>query len=121
MVWIPIKKEAVRVSGFLPHFSHILLSIFFFLKSLPKLLLLHLQDNVSNNSPILSFLLILLLSLWQTEVLKQLSPMGRLVVCAGDGAVQSSTNLYLSLSLFLVLLSPSVWIWILLIVLYICH
>lgn len=30
----------------------------------------------------------------QTEVLKQLSSMGRLVVCAGDGAVQSSTNLY---------------------------
>lgn len=29
----------------------------------------------------------------QTEVLKQLSSMGRLVVCAGDGAVQSSTNL----------------------------
>lgn len=38
----------------------------------------------------------------QAEVLKQLSSMGRLVVCAGDGAVQSSTNLYainLSLSL----------------------
>lgn len=30
----------------------------------------------------------------QTEVLKQLSSMGRLVVCAGDGAVQSLTNLY---------------------------
>lgn len=30
----------------------------------------------------------------QTEVLKQLSSMGRLVVCAGDSAVQSSTNLY---------------------------
>eukprot|EP00268_Persea_americana_P033770 TRINITY_DN33405_c0_g1_i1.p1 TRINITY_DN33405_c0_g1~~TRINITY_DN33405_c0_g1_i1.p1 ORF type:complete len:304 (+),score=55.36 TRINITY_DN33405_c0_g1_i1:42-914(+) len=29
----------------------------------------------------------------ETEVLKQLSSMGRLVVCAGDGAVQSSTNL----------------------------
>lgn len=32
--------------------------------------------------------------LLQTEVLKQLSSMGRLVVCAGNGAVQSSTNLY---------------------------
>ncbi|KAI4381807.1 hypothetical protein MLD38_007846 [Melastoma candidum] len=31
----------------------------------------------------------------ETEVLKQLSAMGRLVVCAGDGAVQSSTNLAL--------------------------
>ena len=31
--------------------------------------------------------------LLQTEVLKQLSSMGRLVICAGDGAVQSSTNL----------------------------
>ncbi|GMN57446.1 hypothetical protein TIFTF001_026548 [Ficus carica] len=31
----------------------------------------------------------------QTEVLKQLSSMGRLVVCAGIGAVQSSTNLAL--------------------------
>ncbi|KAI4386840.1 hypothetical protein MLD38_004738 [Melastoma candidum] len=31
----------------------------------------------------------------ETEVLKQLSSMGRLVVCAGDGAVQSSTNLVL--------------------------
>ncbi|XP_015893960.2 probable inactive shikimate kinase like 1, chloroplastic isoform X3 [Ziziphus jujuba] len=31
----------------------------------------------------------------ETEVLKQLSSMGRLVVCAGDGAVQSSTNLAL--------------------------
>uniref|UniRef100_A0A2P2KB28 Uncharacterized protein n=1 Tax=Rhizophora mucronata TaxID=61149 RepID=A0A2P2KB28_RHIMU len=30
----------------------------------------------------------------ETEVLKQLSSMGRLVICAGDGAVQSSTNLY---------------------------
>ncbi|KAI4386844.1 hypothetical protein MLD38_004738 [Melastoma candidum] len=30
----------------------------------------------------------------ETEVLKQLSSMGRLVVCAGDGAVQSSTNLH---------------------------
>ncbi|KAL0924099.1 hypothetical protein M5K25_004905 [Dendrobium thyrsiflorum] len=29
----------------------------------------------------------------ETEVLRQLSAMGRLVVCAGDGAVQSSTNL----------------------------
>ncbi|KAG6659019.1 probable inactive shikimate kinase like 1, chloroplastic isoform X1 [Carya illinoinensis] len=29
----------------------------------------------------------------ETEVLKQLSSMGRLVVCAGDGAVQSSANL----------------------------
>ncbi|XP_068656638.1 probable inactive shikimate kinase like 1, chloroplastic isoform X2 [Aristolochia californica] len=29
----------------------------------------------------------------ETEVLKQLSSMGRLVICAGDGAVQSSTNL----------------------------
>ncbi|XP_042384892.1 probable inactive shikimate kinase like 1, chloroplastic [Zingiber officinale] len=29
----------------------------------------------------------------ETEVLKQLSAMGRLVVCAGDGAVQSATNL----------------------------
>ncbi|OVA09631.1 Shikimate kinase/Threonine synthase-like 1 [Macleaya cordata] len=29
----------------------------------------------------------------ETEVLKQLSSMGRLVVCTGDGAVQSSTNL----------------------------
>ncbi|KAK4282210.1 hypothetical protein QN277_013614 [Acacia crassicarpa] len=29
----------------------------------------------------------------ETEVLKQLSSMGRLVVCAGNGAVQSSTNL----------------------------
>ncbi|KAI6700876.1 hypothetical protein NL676_015200 [Syzygium grande] len=29
----------------------------------------------------------------EAEVLKQLSSMGRLVVCAGDGAVQSSTNL----------------------------
>eukprot|EP00262_Sarcandra_glabra_P017996 TRINITY_DN633_c0_g1_i1.p1 TRINITY_DN633_c0_g1~~TRINITY_DN633_c0_g1_i1.p1 ORF type:complete len:305 (+),score=57.11 TRINITY_DN633_c0_g1_i1:45-917(+) len=29
----------------------------------------------------------------ETEVLKQLSSMGRLVVCVGDGAVQSSTNL----------------------------
>ncbi|GAV91151.1 SKI domain-containing protein, partial [Cephalotus follicularis] len=29
----------------------------------------------------------------ETEVLKQLSSMGRLVVCAGDGAIQSSTNL----------------------------
>ncbi|XP_073099705.1 probable inactive shikimate kinase like 1, chloroplastic isoform X1 [Elaeis guineensis] len=29
----------------------------------------------------------------ETEVLKQLSSMGRLVVCAGDGAVQGSTNL----------------------------
>lgn len=32
--------------------------------------------------------------LLQTEVLKQLSSLGRLVVCAGNGAVQSSTNLY---------------------------
>lgn len=32
--------------------------------------------------------------LLQTEVLKQLSSMGRLVVCAGNGAVQSSANLY---------------------------
>lgn len=31
----------------------------------------------------------------ETEVLKQLSSMGRLVVCAGDGAVKSSTNLAL--------------------------
>ncbi|PQP94445.1 putative inactive shikimate kinase like 1 chloroplastic isoform X2 [Prunus yedoensis var. nudiflora] len=31
----------------------------------------------------------------ETEVLKQLSSMGRLVVCAGDGAVQRSTNLAL--------------------------
>ncbi|PPS19294.1 hypothetical protein GOBAR_AA01281 [Gossypium barbadense] len=31
----------------------------------------------------------------ETEVLKQLSSMGRLVVCAGDGAVQNSTNLAL--------------------------
>ncbi|KAI3929507.1 hypothetical protein MKX01_025675 [Papaver californicum] len=31
----------------------------------------------------------------ETEVLKQLSSMGRLVVCAGDGAVQSSINLSL--------------------------
>ncbi|CAN6472220.1 unnamed protein product [Victoria cruziana] len=31
----------------------------------------------------------------ETEVLKQLSSMGRLVVCAGDGAVQSSDNLAL--------------------------
>lgn len=31
----------------------------------------------------------------ETEVLKQLSSMGRLVVCAGDGAVQSPTNLAL--------------------------
>lgn len=31
--------------------------------------------------------------LLQTEVLKQFSSMGRLVICAGDGAVQSSTNL----------------------------
>lgn len=31
----------------------------------------------------------------ETEVLKQLSSMGRLVVCAGDGAVQSRTNLAL--------------------------
>ncbi|CAN7026126.1 unnamed protein product [Brassica rapa subsp. trilocularis] len=31
----------------------------------------------------------------ETEVLKQLSSMGRLVVCAGDGAVQSLTNLAL--------------------------
>ncbi|CAN0870125.1 Probable inactive shikimate kinase like 1, chloroplastic [Linum grandiflorum] len=31
----------------------------------------------------------------ETEVLKQLSAMGRLVVSAGDGAVQSSTNLVL--------------------------
>ncbi|MFS8011554.1 putative shikimate kinase/gluconokinase [Helianthus anomalus] len=30
-----------------------------------------------------------------TEVLRQLSSMGRLVVSAGDGAVQSSTNLSL--------------------------
>lgn len=29
----------------------------------------------------------------ESEVLKQLSSMGRLVVCVGDGAVQSSTNL----------------------------
>ncbi|XP_065043021.1 probable inactive shikimate kinase like 1, chloroplastic isoform X3 [Musa acuminata AAA Group] len=29
----------------------------------------------------------------ETEVLKQLSSMGRLVVCAGDGSVQTSTNL----------------------------
>ncbi|KAH0467107.1 hypothetical protein IEQ34_004345 [Dendrobium chrysotoxum] len=29
----------------------------------------------------------------ETEVLRQLSAMGRLVICAGDGAVQSSTNL----------------------------
>uniref|UniRef100_A0A5B6ZHP8 Inactive shikimate kinase like 1, chloroplastic n=2 Tax=Davidia involucrata TaxID=16924 RepID=A0A5B6ZHP8_DAVIN len=29
----------------------------------------------------------------ETEVLKQLSSMGRLVVCAGNGAVQSATNL----------------------------
>ncbi|XP_050235306.1 probable inactive shikimate kinase like 1, chloroplastic [Mercurialis annua] len=29
----------------------------------------------------------------ETEVLRQLSSMGRLVVCAGDGAVQNSTNL----------------------------
>ncbi|XP_061373367.1 probable inactive shikimate kinase like 1, chloroplastic isoform X2 [Gastrolobium bilobum] len=31
----------------------------------------------------------------ETEVLKQLSSMGRLVVCVGNGAVQSSTNLAL--------------------------
>ncbi|XP_038877384.1 probable inactive shikimate kinase like 1, chloroplastic [Benincasa hispida] len=31
----------------------------------------------------------------ESEVLKQLSSMGRLVVCAGNGAVQSSTNLAL--------------------------
>lgn len=31
----------------------------------------------------------------ETEVLKQLSSMGRLVVCAGNGAVRSSTNLAL--------------------------
>ncbi|KAJ4729517.1 Shikimate kinase [Melia azedarach] len=31
----------------------------------------------------------------ETEVLKQLSSMGRLVVCVGNGAVQSSTNLSL--------------------------
>ena len=31
----------------------------------------------------------------ETEVLKQLSSMGRLVVCAGDGAVQSLRNLAL--------------------------
>ncbi|PON95437.1 Shikimate kinase/gluconokinase [Trema orientale] len=31
----------------------------------------------------------------ETEVLKQLSSMGRLVVCAGNGAVKSSTNLSL--------------------------
>ncbi|XP_020111010.1 probable inactive shikimate kinase like 1, chloroplastic isoform X1 [Ananas comosus] len=31
----------------------------------------------------------------ETEVLKQLSSMGRLLVCAGDGAVESSTNLAL--------------------------
>ncbi|KAK7267209.1 hypothetical protein RIF29_19874 [Crotalaria pallida] len=31
----------------------------------------------------------------ETEVLKQLSSMGRLVVCAGNGAVQSATNLAL--------------------------
>ncbi|XP_012575455.1 probable inactive shikimate kinase like 1, chloroplastic isoform X2 [Cicer arietinum] len=31
----------------------------------------------------------------ETEVLKQLSAMGRLVVCAGNGAVQNSTNLAL--------------------------
>lgn len=31
----------------------------------------------------------------ETEVLKQLSSMGRLVVCAGNGAVQSSANLAL--------------------------
>ncbi|PON61241.1 Shikimate kinase/gluconokinase [Parasponia andersonii] len=31
----------------------------------------------------------------ETEVLKQLSSMGRLVVCAGNGAVKSSTNLAL--------------------------
>ncbi|XP_057439927.1 probable inactive shikimate kinase like 1, chloroplastic isoform X1 [Lotus japonicus] len=31
----------------------------------------------------------------ETEVLKQLSSMGRLVVCAGNGAVQSKTNLAL--------------------------
>ncbi|KAL5581425.1 hypothetical protein UlMin_013867 [Ulmus minor] len=31
----------------------------------------------------------------ETEVLRQLSSMGRLVVCAGNGAVQSSTNLAL--------------------------
>ncbi|KAF5952520.1 hypothetical protein HYC85_010464 [Camellia sinensis] len=31
----------------------------------------------------------------ETEVLKQLSSMGRLVVCAGNGAVQSTTNLAL--------------------------
>ncbi|KAJ6853202.1 putative inactive shikimate kinase like 1, chloroplastic [Iris pallida] len=29
----------------------------------------------------------------ETEVLRQLSSMGRLLVCAGDGAVRSSTNL----------------------------
>ncbi|KAL0761528.1 hypothetical protein Bca101_077678 [Brassica carinata] len=34
----------------------------------------------------------------ETEVLKQLSSMGRLVVCAGDGAVQSLTNLLLKFS-----------------------
>ncbi|GMP29748.1 hypothetical protein CsSME_00004728 [Camellia sinensis var. sinensis] len=32
---------------------------------------------------------------WEIEVLKQLSSMGRLVVCAGNGAVQSTTNLAL--------------------------
>ncbi|KAL7232840.1 hypothetical protein ACSBR2_010782 [Camellia fascicularis] len=32
---------------------------------------------------------------WETKVLKQLSSMGRLVVCAGNGAVQSTTNLAL--------------------------
>ncbi|KAK7315511.1 hypothetical protein VNO77_34061 [Canavalia gladiata] len=35
------------------------------------------------------------LSECETEVLKQLSSMGRLVVCVGNGAVQSSTNLAL--------------------------
>ena len=40
----------------------------------------------------------------QTEVLNQLSSMGRMVVSAGDGAVQSATNLYV---FWLSFISPS--------------
>jgi hypothetical protein len=38
--------------------------------------------------------MILSATFWQTEGLKQLTSMGSLVLCCGDGAVMNSTNLY---------------------------
>jgi hypothetical protein len=38
--------------------------------------------------------MILSATVWQTEGLKQLTSMGSLVLCCGDGAVMNSTNLY---------------------------